>query len=63
MFRLLTGFKPGEHFAIYLGPAVAGLFSGREDGLAIPPEYAVRNGDAVNGYTWFWPEFHLGVRF
>lgn len=63
MFRLLTGFKPGEHFAIYLGPAVAGLFSGREDGLAIPPDYAVRNGDAVNGYTWFWPEFHLGVRF
>jgi len=62
--RAVGGWRVGRRLAIYAGPAISGLFSGREDGLGLPPESAeVSQSSTDVPFSWYWPEVHVGARF
>ncbi len=62
--RLVWGYAFGERFAVFAGPAFSMLFSNREDGLNLAPDWVTaKQSDPTSPNVWSWPELHGGVRF
>jgi hypothetical protein len=62
--RVVWGYAFGGRFAVYGGPAISMLFSNREDGLNLAPDWVTASqASESDPRVWTWPEVHGGVRF